>query len=105
VDEPEDSWRDEAACKNAGPWLFFSDGEDYDTRDKKKRIERAKRVCGGCMVSDECLAFGLHEPFGIWGGLDEKERRLLLRRSRQVPGKPSPIRARRSRGMPLDRRG
>jgi hypothetical protein len=35
----------------------------------------AKAVCQACPVAVECLAAGIKEPAGIWGGLAEKERR------------------------------
>jgi WhiB family redox-sensing transcriptional regulator len=41
----------------------------------------AKRICSGCTVRDECLhaALDRHESYGIWGGLNEFERRSLAR--------------------------
>ena len=45
---------------------------------------RAQRVCAGCEVSKKCLEYSLvHEPFGIWGGLDEQER-LKIRTDRRI---------------------
>jgi WhiB family redox-sensing transcriptional regulator len=42
-----------------------------------------KRICAGCEVRAECLEYALArgERFGIWGGLSERERRKLKRRS------------------------
>jgi WhiB family transcriptional regulator, redox-sensing transcriptional regulator len=39
----------------------------------------AKKVCQGCEVRVECLAYALEhdERFGVWGGLSERERRRL----------------------------
>jgi WhiB family redox-sensing transcriptional regulator len=41
----------------------------------------AKRICASCGVREECLeaALARHESYGIWGGLNEFERRGLLR--------------------------
>jgi WhiB family redox-sensing transcriptional regulator len=41
----------------------------------------AKRICASCAVREECLeaALARHESYGIWGGLNEFERRGLLR--------------------------
>ena len=41
----------------------------------------AKRICGGCEVREECLSAALerHESHGVWGGLNELERRSLIR--------------------------
>jgi len=51
---------------------------------KEDRLERelvAKRICASCGVREECLeaALARHESYGIWGGLNEIERRGLLR--------------------------
>jgi hypothetical protein len=44
-------------------------------------------VCAGCEVRAECLQDALdnNELFGVWGGLSERERRVLA-------GKPNPVR-------------
>lgn len=41
-----------------------------------------KFVCRGCPVRVWCLALALDEriEFGVWGGMTERERRVLLRR-------------------------
>jgi hypothetical protein len=41
----------------------------------EKQIQAAKRVCRRCPVAAECGDAGRAEPFGIWGGLTEQERR------------------------------
>ncbi|MGH3615573.1 MAG: WhiB family transcriptional regulator, partial [Pseudonocardia sp.] len=40
----------------------------------------AKQVCEHCPVIDMCREFALEtrEPFGVWGGLAEAERRVIL---------------------------
>ena len=42
-------------------------------------IRRAKAVCVGCPVRQRCLAFALdtRQEYGIWGGCDADERRVL----------------------------
>jgi WhiB family redox-sensing transcriptional regulator len=52
---------------------------------KDERIERetrAKQICAVCVVRRECLdyAIEIREPHGIWGGLNEAERKQLLER-------------------------
>ena len=44
------------------------------------REAQAKAICRECPVQPECLdyALGIREPHGIWGGLTEAERRLLI---------------------------
>ena len=43
---------------------------------------KAKEVCQRCPVMDLCREFALQtrEPFGVWGGLAEAERRIILER-------------------------
>jgi WhiB family redox-sensing transcriptional regulator len=44
------------------------------------RERRAKALCQACAVRAECLAHALRirDQHGIWGGLNEIERRALL---------------------------
>ena len=71
-------WRDQAACRDADPELFFPDG---DTRSTRAQVKTAKLICRGCPVSATCLSWALAsgQEAGIWGGLTEDERRRLLR--------------------------
>lgn len=53
----------------------------HETREEKAvREQQAKAICQGCPVRQVCLdhAVATREPFGIWGGLTEQERRPLL---------------------------
>ena len=44
----------------------------------------ARRVCAACSVRDECLSYATAaDELGIWGGLDQQERRNLSRRQRR----------------------
>jgi WhiB family transcriptional regulator, redox-sensing transcriptional regulator len=76
-DRPD--WRDEAACRDADPELFFPDG---DIRSARDQVKSAKLICRGCPVSATCLSWALAsgQEAGIWGGLTEDERRGLHRR-------------------------
>lgn len=38
----------------------------------------ARRLCSMCPVQYDCLEDGLHEEWGIWGGLGPEERRKML---------------------------
>ena len=74
-------WSDAAACRNSEAALFYPADS---TERKEERLERelvAKRICASCGVREECLeaALARHESYGIWGGLNEFERRGLLR--------------------------
>ena len=76
-------WRSAAACQSCDPDLFFplsSSGPAVE------QIARAKEICAGCPVRDSCLAYALDtgQAFGVWGGLNEDERRAMLRRQRSA---------------------
>jgi len=72
-----DTWRDRAACRGPETSLFFPPNtvERRDERDARER--RAKAICCQCSVREQCLeyAMGVGELHGIWGGLNESERR------------------------------
>ena len=69
------AWQEDALCAQTDPEAFFPE-KGGSTRD-------AKRICAQCTVRAECLEYALKndERFGIWGGLSERERRRLKRRS------------------------
>ena len=48
------------------------------------REASAKALCAVCPVASECLrhAIAVKEPYGVWGGLSEDERLLLLHKTR-----------------------
>ena len=56
-------------------------GMHFLERGQWAQSKVAKKICAGCLVKNACLETGLHEPYGIWGGLDRREReRECLRR-------------------------
>ena len=69
------SWQENALCAQTDPEAFFP--------EKGGSTREAKRVCSSCDVRGEWLEYALahDERFGIWGGLSERERRRLKRRS------------------------
>ena len=76
--EHRPDWRDDAACRDADPELFFPDG---DLRSARLQVKAAKLTCRACPVSAICLSWALDngQEAGIWGGLTEDERRRLYR--------------------------
>lgn len=74
------SWQDRALCRGADANLFFTPSHLEKKEDREIREAQAKAVCARCPVRRECLSFALatREPYGIWGGLNELERRHLL---------------------------
>lgn len=80
--EHEWQWQLVGACRGMDSGTFYHpDGERNPSR--ARRTARAKEVCARCPVIDPCREFALRtrEPFGVWGGLAESERRLILDRS------------------------
>lgn len=67
------SWKEKAKCLGIDPDLFFP--------DRGISSSQAKEICASCEVSRECLDYALDnkERYGIWGGLNEKDRRVHLR--------------------------
>lgn len=75
------SWQDRAACAGATMLLFF--GPDGETQaEQVARETEAKAVCASCPVRADCLAYALRHSvrYGIWGGLNRRERSLERRR-------------------------
>jgi WhiB family redox-sensing transcriptional regulator len=81
-DLPDETWQLQASCRGPESMLFFppTASERKDERDERER--RAKAICATCRVRIPCLEYALaiREPHGIWGGLTESERRVLLAR-------------------------
>ncbi|HET8595503.1 MAG TPA: WhiB family transcriptional regulator [Intrasporangium sp.] len=72
-------WQLEGACRTVSPETFFHPEGERGPR-RRAREAAAKAICGACPVVTECLqhALSVREPYGIWGGLSELERELLL---------------------------
>ena len=72
----QEDWTMRAKCRGMEDALF------PDASDQK----RARLLCAGCPVRSECLAEALDNriEWGVWGGMTERERRLLLRQRSDV---------------------
>lgn len=77
--DSEHTWYRAAACHGAPTELFFPDHDDPDPTEQG-RVAEAKALCAACPVREACLAAGMGEHHGIWGGLTPRERRALRRR-------------------------
>lgn len=75
---PPDGWQHHANCLDAHPDTCFPEDEE------PYLYEQARRLCENCPVTGYCLEIGLDERWGMWGGLDPKER-LKLAKSGKVP--------------------
>ena len=75
-------WQFLGACHGADGSLFFAPNYFEKRHEKDAREAKAKTYCVRCTVREECLEYALRirETHGIWGGLNEMERRAELRR-------------------------
>ncbi|MCB0952613.1 MAG: WhiB family transcriptional regulator [Microthrixaceae bacterium] len=73
-------WQIRAACRGPQAAVFFPPPQFERKADRLERERRAKEICTDCVVRSECLEYSLEirEPHGIWGGLNESERRMKL---------------------------
>lgn len=82
VQRAEESWQDKAACRGPQAAVFFPPTHFERKDEKDEREARAKAICAQCSVRRPCLDYALRirEPHGIWGGLNELERKQHLAR-------------------------
>lgn len=62
--------------------MFFPPSTFERKEDKERREVSAKAICANCCVRGDCLdyAIRIRESHGIWGGLNEGERRVIMAR-------------------------
>jgi len=72
--EPAGQWTKQGPCRD--------DPDRMYPGTLAAEIERAKTVCRGCPVMEQCLQWALEtrEPYGVWGGTSEADRRAYFRR-------------------------
>lgn len=81
------SWKDDAACRDVDTALFF---KAHTTGPAATgHYDRARAICASCPVRIECLEYAMStkQEAGIWGGLDEDERRRERARRRNATRK------------------
>ncbi len=78
-----DEWQIKAACRGPQAAVFFPPGTFERKEEKAGREQAAKEICRTCPVRQPCLdyAVAIREPHGIWGGLNEAERKNTLVRA------------------------
>ena len=90
-------WQMRGACRGMDSTFFFHpEGERGPAR--VGREARAKQVCQGCPVLEQCRthALAVQEPYGVWGGLSESERDEIVRsrtRTLRPPSTPATTRS------------
>ena len=72
-----DDWRDQAACRQVDPDLFFAEGKGAHAQ-----VRRAKSVCASCPVRLQCAEHAIQagESWGVWGGMSQIQLRTRRRR-------------------------
>ncbi len=77
VGKNEFDWRGLGACRGLNAEIFYPDDEEDG--------EEAKAICAECHVCTACLehAISRREKTGVWGGLNSRERRRLIRQRRR----------------------
>jgi len=75
-------WRGEALCRRENATVFFPPPHFEHKPEKDEREGAARSLCRQCPVQQDCLDYSLtvQEPHGIWGGLNELERRRMIRK-------------------------
>ena len=78
----EPTWRGRATCRRDDASDFFAPAHFERKQEKDLREGAARRLCRACPVQQACLDYALavQEPHGIWGGMNELERRRVLRK-------------------------
>lgn len=78
----EESWKVKASCRGPHAAVFFPPTHFERKEEKEDRECRAKAICALCPVRKPCLEYALRirEPHGIWGGLNEFERKQVVTR-------------------------
>jgi WhiB family redox-sensing transcriptional regulator len=70
-------WNGRGLCVGEDPEVFFPSHGEPGTD--------AREICAACPVRGDCLNYATEaDEFGIWGGLDQQERRNLKRRRRRM---------------------
>jgi WhiB family redox-sensing transcriptional regulator len=81
-DEGLAGWQRHAACRGEDSTYYFAPSYFEKRGEKLAREAVAKRICAACPVRQPCLDYALEtrEGHGVWGGLNETERRAILKR-------------------------
>lgn len=78
----EELWQAKASCRGPQAAVFFPPSHSERKDERLSRERAAKQICKTCPVRKACLDYAvrIREPHGIWGGLNELERKQLIER-------------------------
>jgi WhiB family transcriptional regulator, redox-sensing transcriptional regulator len=84
------NWVELGSCTREDPELFFPVGTSGLAAEQ---TARAIAVCRACPVRAICLEWALDtcQDAGVWGGLDEEERRQIRRARRRARETKAPV--------------
>ncbi|EME22623.1 WhiB family transcriptional regulator [Rhodococcus triatomae] len=82
-----ETWQARASCRSLGDYLYFAPSSERE-HERARRERAAKQICLVCPALLPCRRYALeaNEPYGVWGGMSESERR----RHRQTDLVPPP---------------
>lgn len=69
TDGAERQWMKQAACRGADTNLWFPE------KGQQAQYKEAVAICDGCPVRIDCAEYGWNEQYGIWGGMNLKQRK------------------------------
>lgn len=82
------AWMDASACAHKDVNTFFkpaASGAAMKDGTRPDPHAEARALCAECTVRDQCLDYALTNrvAYGVWGGLDEKQRASILKAGRR----------------------
>ncbi|MPZ71730.1 MAG: WhiB family transcriptional regulator [Nitriliruptorales bacterium] len=79
-------WQQRGLCRANDSEIFFPPTHFEHKPEREAREAKAKAICAACPVRVECLTWALavREPYGVWGGASEGERKQMLMGKRAV---------------------
>lgn len=97
VEEEVRTWVRHSACRGLDPAIFYPEGvmgirpKDYDpVTDPRSVIDMQDHIktkyCTGCVVQSSCREYAIvtGQTKGVWGGLNEFELKLAVKRRQQA---------------------
>ena len=78
--ERSTEWQQHGLCRAEDSAIFFPPAHFEHKPEREEREAQAKAICVRCPVRLTCLDWALEtrEPFGVWGGYSESERKQIL---------------------------
>lgn len=84
-------WQYKGSCRSVDPEMFFLEHGER-AQNKRKKEQRAVKICQTCPVIAKCLEHALRVPelYGVWGGTTADQRLFMLNKKDRHgrPGRP-----------------